>query len=75
MSLLPSRACRYVPGGVSDHRAIDDVGEASFEEAHRLVGGLAAGFGAVEVSAAFGGVAELNDGHDVQDPVEVPPGP
>jgi hypothetical protein len=49
--------------GVVDHRGVDDVGEASFEKTHRFVRGLAAGLGAVVV--AFGGVAEVDDGHDV----------
>ena len=47
------------------------MSEPSLEKTHRFVRGLAAGFGAVEVGAAFGGVAELDDGHDVQDPVDL----
>ena len=69
---MSSRACRSVPRPVVEHRAVDDVGEASFEAAHGFVGGFAARLLAVVVGAAFGGVAELDDGHDVQDPVDLP---
>ena len=36
------------------------------------IGGLAGCLLAVEVGPAFGGVAQLDDGHDVQDPVDLP---
>src|SRR6185503_5435428 len=48
----------------------------AFEAAHRLHRGLAGGDLAPDVGAAVGVVAELDDGHDVQDAVDAPvPGP
>src|SRR6185503_823032 len=44
----------------------------AFEAAHRLHRGLAGGDLAPDVGAAVGVVAELDDGHDVQDAVDSP---
>jgi hypothetical protein len=57
---------------VEDHLVAGDAGEPSFEAAHRFHGCLARGDFAVVVSAALGGVAELDDGHDVQRAVDLP---
>lgn len=67
---MPSRARR--PGGVlvTGHLPVDDVGQASFEAAHGFHRGLPAGFPGVVVGASFGLVAQLDDGHDVQCPVD-----
>jgi hypothetical protein len=52
---------------------IDDVGEPAFEASHRFAGCLPGGNFAVVVGAAFAAaVAELDDGHDVQDAVDLP---
>jgi hypothetical protein len=54
----------------------DDVGEASFERAHGLHRGLAGGLLGVEVGTSLGRVPQLDDGHDVQCPIDAPvPGP
>jgi hypothetical protein len=72
---VSSRA-RFRAPGVSDHLVIDDVRQPAFEGAHRFAGCLPGGDFAVVVGAALGGVAELDDGHDVQHPVDLPvPGP
>jgi len=47
------------------------VGEPAFEQPHRLVGRLVTAFGAVEGGAAFGGIEQLDCGHDVQHPVDL----
>jgi hypothetical protein len=44
----------------------------AFERAQRFQGGLAFGEAASVVGAAGGVVADLGDGHDVQDPVDSP---
>ena len=73
---LPARARRFAPFLVGEHAGVDDVGQAAFEGAHGHHRGHAAGLARVVVGAAFGLVAELDDGHDVQDPVDPPvPGP
>ena len=59
-------------GGVVQHRPVDQVGEPSLEAAHRFHGGLPVGLLAVVVVAADPGVAQLDGGHDVQDPVDLP---
>jgi len=51
---------------------IDDVGQPSFQRAHGFVGGLAVGLLPVEVGPSFGGVAQLDGGHDVQGAVDLP---
>lgn len=62
--------------GVVDHLPVDHVGQAAFEAAHGFHRGLAGGEFAPVVAAAFGVMAELDDGHDVQHPVDAPvPGP
>ena len=68
---LPSRGCRHVSCCVVDHGPVHDVGQPSFEQPHRLVGGISAGSGAVEVGAALGGVAQLDDGRDAQHLVDL----
>jgi hypothetical protein len=72
----PGRFASFVVG---EHPAVDDVGQPSFEGADGFHRGLAGGFLGVEVdAAAFGGVAELDHGHDVQGSVDPPvggPGP
>jgi hypothetical protein len=73
--------CRVVPecppGHVASRRfwsasilGVYDVGEPAREGSHRFHGGLAGGLLGVEVGAALGGVAQLDDGHDVQCPVD-----
>ena len=58
--------------GVVEHGPEHDVGESSFQAAHGFHGGLAGGLLAVVVVAADPGVAQLDGGHDVQDPVDLP---
>src|ERR1051326_8726626 len=68
-----SSRTRLARGGcVADHLPVDDVGQAAFEGAHGFHRGLALGEPAPVAGAAFGVVAELDDGHDVQDPVDAP---
>src|SRR5215813_1698553 len=67
---VPSRARLPCPV-VEDHLVVDDVGQAAFEGAHGFPGCFAGGDFAVVVGAAFGGVAELDDGHDVQRAVDL----
>ena len=69
---VSSRARYPVRDQVVEHGAVDDVGEASLEAAHGLVGGLPGSDLAVVVGAALGGVSELNDGHHVQHHVDLP---
>jgi len=69
---LPSRARRFSPFLVGEHAGEDDVGQASFEGAHGHHGRHPAGLAGVVVDAAFGLVSELDDGHDVQGPVDPP---
>jgi len=72
---VSSRA-RFRGLGVFDHLAVDDVGQPPFDAAQRFHAGLAGGELAAVVGAAFGVVAELDDGHDVQHPLDAPvPGP
>jgi hypothetical protein len=76
VSLLPSRARRLTSLLIGEHVGVDDVGEASFERAHGLHRGLAGGLLGVEVGTSLGRVPQLDDGHDVQCPVDAPvPGP
>src|SRR2546421_3721646 len=72
--------CRVVPCAlpglplalslVGDHAGIDDIGEPSFECAHGLHRSFPGCFFGIEEGAAFGGIAQLHDGHDVQDTVD-----
>lgn len=72
---MSSRA-RPQPAGVVLHLAGHHIGELAFEDSHGFHRGLPGGDLAVVVGAALGGVAELNHGHDVQDPVDPSvPGP
>ena len=58
---------------IEDHLVVDDVGEPTLEGAHGFHGCLPGGNLAVVVGAAFAvAVAQLHDGHDVQDPVDLP---
>ena len=50
----------------------DDVGEPAFDAAHRCHRGFDVGFLAVVVVAALARVPELDAGHDVQHPVDLP---
>jgi hypothetical protein len=68
---VSSRA-RLEPFGIGGHLPVDDVGEPSFQSAHGFHRGLAFSEFAPVVAAVFGVVAELNDGHDVPDPVDAP---
>ncbi len=77
-ALEPVAAPTCPPGSVAtvrapgDHLVIHDVAEPSFEGAHRFHGCLAGGGFAVVAGAAFTvAVAELDDGHDVQHPVDL----
>jgi hypothetical protein len=59
-----------------EHLSIDHIGQPSFEGAHGLHRRPAGGESAPVVGAAWRIAAELDDGHDVQDPVDAPvPGP
>jgi hypothetical protein len=53
-----------------EHLPVDDVGQAPLEAAHGFHRGLTGGFPGVVVGASFGPVAQLDDGHDVQRPVD-----
>ena len=68
---MSSRA-RPVGFCVVDHLLVDDIGQSSFQAAHGFHRGLAGGELAPVVATAFGVVAQLDDGHDVQDPVDAP---
>ena len=58
---------------IEDHLVVDDVGEPTLEGAHGFHGCLPGGNLAVVVGAAFAvAVAQLHDGHDVQDPGDAP---
>jgi hypothetical protein len=66
-----SSRTRFGPGHcVGDELLEDCVGQASFEAAQGFHRGLAGGEFASVVGAAFGVVADLDDGHDVQDSVQ-----
>ncbi|HEY5455279.1 MAG TPA: hypothetical protein VIJ96_07405 [Acidothermaceae bacterium] len=54
------------------HLLVDDVGQASFQAAHRFHGGFAGGDFPVVVAASFRVGAQLHDGRDVQHPVDAP---
>ena len=58
--------------GVVDHLSVDHIGESAFEGAYGFHWCLTGGEFASVVGAAFGVVAELDDGHDVQDAVDPP---
>jgi hypothetical protein len=61
---------------VVDHLPVDDVGQPAFQAAHGLHRGFAGGLLPVEVGTPLGGVAQLDGGDDVQDPVDLAaPGP
>jgi hypothetical protein len=62
---LPSRARHRMGDGIVEHVSIDDVGESAFDAAHGFHRCFARGFLAVVVGPPFGGVAELDGGHDV----------
>ncbi len=56
--------------GVGDELFVDGVRQASFQAAEGFSRCFAVGEFASVVGAAFGVVAELDDGHDVQGPVD-----
>ena len=56
--------------GVVKHSFVDDVGQVAFECAERFHRRLAFGEAATVVGAAGGVTAQLDDGHDVQDPID-----
>jgi len=58
--------------GVVEYPLVDDVGQMPFEGAERFHRGFAFGEAAPVVGAAGGIPAQLDDGHDVQDPVDAP---
>ncbi len=68
----PPRARRFSSFLVGGHAGEDDVGQASFEGAHGHHRRHPAGLAGVVVDAACGLVPELDDGHDVQCPVDPP---
>jgi hypothetical protein len=76
VSRLPSRARPGTGHGggdrVVEHGAVDDVGQPSCQGAHGFHGGLPVGFAAVEVGTSLGWVAQLDGGHDVDGPVDLP---
>src|SRR5262249_59223004 len=69
---VPTGARCFASLLVVEHARVDDIGESAFEGAHRHHRGHAAGFASVVVGAAFGGVPQLHDGHDVQGAVDAP---
>jgi hypothetical protein len=68
---LPARA-RFPPFLVGEHAAEDDVGQPAFQRPHGHHGRQSAGSPCVVAGAAFGLVPQLDDRHDVQDPVDAP---
>ena len=73
---MPSRA-RFLPAaGVSHELAVDGVGQAAAQAAHRFHGSLAGGELAPVVGPAGGVIAELDEGGHVEHVVEAAvPGP
>ena len=75
---MPSRAClfRFPAGGVGHELAVDHVGQAAAQAAHRFHRGLGLLESAPVVGPAVGVVAELDDaghaGHVVDPPVARP---
>jgi hypothetical protein len=65
-----ARPTRSGSVGVSDHLLVDHVGEVAFERPEGLHRRLALGQTTPVVGAARGVVAELDDGHDVEDAVD-----
>ena len=57
---------------VSDHSAVDDVGEVSLEDAPRLLLGVSASARVLVERLRPRLAAQLGDGHQVQDPVDPP---
>jgi hypothetical protein len=69
---VSSRARFSGPVGVSDELPEDDIGESPFQAPQGFHRCLAGREFPLVVGAAFGVVADLDDGHDVQDPVQAP---
>jgi hypothetical protein len=59
-------------GDVCGELAVDDIRQAALEAPQGFHRGFAGGELAPVVGAAFGVVADLHDGHDVQHPVDPP---
>jgi len=57
---------------VVDHVAVDDVGQPSLHASHGFHRGLTIEFLAVVVGTSLGLVTQLNSGHHVQNPVDLP---
>ncbi len=66
----PPSSARRDAAGVSGEVAVDAVRDPTFQGSHRFFRCLAFGDLAVVVGAAFGVVAELGDGGDVDGVVE-----
>jgi hypothetical protein len=69
---VSSRARFVWAVGVGGELSEDRIGQASFQAAQGFHRGLAGGEFPPVVGAAFGVVADLDDRHDVQDPVQAP---
>jgi hypothetical protein len=71
---VSSRARRDGSGccGIAKHPFVDDVGQVAFERAERFHGRFAFGEAPAVVGPAGSVTAQLDDGHDVQDPVDTP---
>jgi len=57
---------------IRDELAVHHIGQSPFQCAQGFHGGLARRDAATEVRAALGVIADLDDGHDVQGPVDAP---
>jgi hypothetical protein len=67
-----SSRTRLRAAGISHYLPEHHVGQAAFERAHGFHRGFPGGDFSVVIGAAFGGVAELDHGHDVQHAVDLP---
>lgn len=70
--LLTCQALKYVATVVGEHRPVDDVGEVTPEAANRLAPGLAFGPTSGEVRLCWRVGPGLDEGYEVQRPVELP---
>jgi hypothetical protein len=70
---VPFRARRQGSDRVGEKLPVDDVGQSAFEATGGFLGCLACGDFPVVGGTAFAvGLSEVDDGHDVQDPVDLP---